>query len=382
MWKYTQKEIEEIYSKIDLVLDEEYTNMHTKINCRDNDGYKYFSLPMDVRDGKKPFRFHSNNPYTIYNIKKYVEINSIDCELLDSDYLNNSTKMSWKCGCGEIYTTTWNRFLQGQNSCRMCSIRSIYKKDINELKKLFANRNCTLLSTECYNMNSRLDYICNIHKEDGVQQVALRNFLYCGEIGQGCKYCGWETIGKNKRAPEDYIKQLTERKGFVYIGVDYEEKSARIKYICPHHTSDGVQFKSIASMKKSMFEKCPQCTMYRGEEMIKDFLIKWNIEYVPQKRFDNCRNILPLPFDIYLPNHNLLIEYDGSQHYKPTQIGNITKEQAEEKYIQTIIRDDIKTQYCKDNNIPLIRIPYWKLNNMECFLYEELLKYGINPKVA
>jgi len=42
-----------------------------------------------------------------------------------------------------------------------------------------------------------------------------------------------------------------------------------------------------------------------------------DIEYIKQKRFEKCRNKLPLPFDFYLPNENICIEYDGIQHFKP-----------------------------------------------------------------
>ena len=36
------------------------------------------------------------------------------------------------------------------------------------------------------------------------------------------------------------------------------------------------------------------------------------------------------------------------------------------------IKDNIKTQYCKDNNIKLIRIPYWDFDNIEEILKKEL----------
>ena len=37
--------------------------------------------------------------------------------------------------------------------------------------------------------------------------------------------------------------------------------------------------------------------------------------------------------------------------------------------------DKIKNDYCKKNNIPLIRIPYWEKNNLEEFLFDSLVKY-------
>ena len=72
-----------------------------------------------------------------------------------------------------------------------------------------------------------------------------------------------------------------------------------------------------------------------------------------QYTFDNCRNIYPLPFDFYLIDYNICIEYDGEQHYKPNNFfGGIDKF----NYIQ--INDKIKITYCTDNSIKLFRIKY------------------------
>lgn len=70
-----------------------------------------------------------------------------------------------------------------------------------------------------------------------------------------------------------------------------------------------------------------------------------------------------LTFDFYLPEHNICIEYDGEQHFKPIKIfgGNLYFKQI--KY-----HDKIKTQYCKTNNIELIRIPYTKFKNIKQIL--------------
>ena len=67
-------------------------------------------------------------------------------------------------------------------------------------------------------------------------------------------------------------------------------------------------------------------------------------------------------------NEELLIEYDGIQHYEAVEIfGGIPAFKKRQK------RDQIKNQYCKDNNIKLIRIPYWDYDNIETILEKELL---------
>ena len=69
---------------------------------------------------------------------------------------------------------------------------------------------------------------------------------------------------------------------------------------------------------------------------------------------------------------NILIEYDGQQHFKPVSFGN-DEEKAISEFKQRQINDDIKTQYCKSNDIELIRIPYWEYENIE-----EILKQKLN----
>ena len=95
----------------------------------------------------------------------------------------------------------------------------------------------------------------------------------------------------------------------------------------------------------------------KGEMYIENILNTLNIDYIKQKRFHDCRNIKPLPFDFYLPNINTCIEYDGEQHYK-----SITHFGGEVRFIERQKNDEIKNMYCNSNNIKLIRIPYTKTN--------------------
>ena len=71
------------------------------------------------------------------------------------------------------------------------------------------------------------------------------------------------------------------------------------------------------------------------------------------KYFCFCKNILPLPFDFYLPDYNICIEYNGRQHYEP-----IKKWGGVDSLNEIKKRDKIKMEYCKLNNIPLIIIKY------------------------
>lgn len=92
----------------------------------------------------------------------------------------------------------------------------------------------------------------------------------------------------------------------------------------------------------------------KGNEKIKEILIKNNIPFETEKKFTTCKDIKELPFDFYI-NNQYLIEYDGEQHFLENSVFD---------YEYTHKHDIIKNKWCKDNNIHLIRIPYTHYTNL------------------
>ena len=92
-----------------------------------------------------------------------------------------------------------------------------------------------------------------------------------------------------------------------------------------------------------------------------------NVKYKKQYKFKDCKFKRQLPFDFYLPDYNVLIEFDGLQHCVIKQYFG-----GYEGFVDTKIRDTIKNIYCKENNIKLIRISYNELKNINNILNKEL----------
>ena len=105
-------------------------------------------------------------------------------------------------------------------------------------------------------------------------------------------------------------------------------------------------------------------------------LDKYRIKYTPQKRFNDCRDVKPLPFDAYLEDYNVALEYDGEGHYM--EIPRSKHEDTTQKLKKVQYHDSLKNIYCEKNGIILIRIPYWEKNNLEEFLLLQLSKHGIH----
>ena len=95
--------------------------------------------------------------------------------------------------------------------------------------------------------------------------------------------------------------------------------------------------------------RCPYCKKSHGERFITDILNGWKLSFVSQKRFKDCRDKRPLPFDFYLPDFNICIEYDGEQHFDKNRL-----------YFSKVMQkhDAIKNQFCNKNGIKLIRVSY------------------------
>jgi len=80
-------------------------------------------------------------------------------------------------------------------------------------------------------------------------------------------------------------------------------------------------------------------------------------------------------FDFYLPDYNLCIEFNGIQHYEPIDFAGRGYDWSKENFKKIKINDKIKTKYCRNNNIPLLIIPYWKFDNIEEMLSQKLLSF-------
>ena len=109
------------------------------------------------------------------------------------------------------------------------------------------------------------------------------------------------------------------------------------------------------------------CLKSSGEQIIQAWLEENNIEFEREYRFEDCRYIEPLPFDFYIKSKNTCIEYDGVQHYKESRMYSERLNLEERQR-----NDSIKSNYCKNNNICLVRIPYWEKDNIESILSDWL----------
>ena len=166
-----------------------------------------------------------------------------------------------------------------------------------------------------------------------------------------------------KKTTKQFIKESNEIHNFRYdySKVNYVNNQTKVIITCSIHGD----FEQVSSSHLSG-AGCPHCMESKGERKISKFLDQKNIEYVRQKKFDDCIGLrYKLPFDFYLPKYRVAIEFDGKQHFEPMEyFGGL------ESYNRLKVNDKIKNDYCEDNFIELIRIRYDQIDRIYDILNE------------
>lgn len=299
-----------------------------------------------------------NNAYKIhgetYNYSKSVYVNShtdvfIICPI-HGEFLQNPYAHLRGLGCsrcsGKCKSTT-EEFIQ------KAIIIHGYKYDYS--------------SVDYKSALEKIKIICKIHKEFFQTPNAHLN-------GSGCLKCGFvKTANFRRKTTDQFIKESRDIHGlrYKYENSIYIGNHKKLEIICPLHGS----FWQTPHMHLHRDKcGCPKCNFSKGEQAITSYLDKNNITYECQKIFDDCRNPktnYPLKFDFFIPSKNLLIEYDGSQHFVfGKKLGNYITTEDDMKNIK--FRDMIKSKYAKLKNIRLLRIKYTKLAFINKILEFEL----------
>lgn len=153
----------------------------------------------------------------------------------------------------------------------------------------------------------------------------------------------------NKGAQVLWLEELPQQ-GYVRWGV-FKNLITDIVFVAP--LSAVTTGNTVGAGRKSL-----------GEKVIAGILSDLNIDFIEQYSFNDLRSPkgVLLRFDFYLPKEKILIEYDGIQHFFPNRNFNNTNYE-DWQYNRSL--DAIKDQYCRDNNIPLIRIPFWVFKKHE-----------------
>lgn len=391
-----------------------------------------------------PSPFHTKNPYTIWNIRNiWLPKNAPDYELLEDKWNGNAYLMKWRLKNSNlpIFEMSWNKFyqkkmhpiiLKSTNDQKTKEVSyGVAVKEINEIlndsnsswkiaknnEKIFIDNKTHLYfidndgyitlsstrslkagkgikkfhisypETSLYNFRRwlGLNSIYKLKDDSAYNGYNKKTTLVCKKHGDfesspslimdmksGCPKCG----GTLKVTHSEFLKEIEFRVGEEYsVMGEYQDRHSKIRLM--HNTCNKSYKVTPSGFLRG--NRCPYCVSSRGESDVTAYLKLLNIATNVQKRFDYCINVRPLPFDFYVQN-KILIEYDGQDHFYSIDRSGRGVEWADSQYLVRTQNDKIKNQYCIDNNIPLIRIPYWEFNNIELILSSVLMHFNLIEK--
>ena len=289
---------------------------------------------------------------------------------------NSSAVINVICDyCGRAYKTQYASITSGRkiinkDCCSKCtglktsevSYRKRANKAIKNLQDVCKMRGYELLTTvdDYKGIREHIKFVCPRH---GEMSMIADNLIH----GHECIKCSYEKRGIGLRFTPEYIKSEIDICNENTLLNPYDYKDIYTRNLNIRCKCGNVFTTSFGNYIKAGVNRCPFCTSKEssGEKIIRVFLEDNDIGYEREKRFVDCRDTKPLPFDFYIPEQNTVIEFDGQHHYK-----NID---GYGDYEATCRHDKIKNDYCKNNNIKLIRIPYWDGHNINEILTKELL---------
>lgn len=217
------------------------------------------------------------------------------------------------------------------------------------LKQLYEVSNDIIPIDDYVKRDTQMHFRCN--KCEYEWQAFPGNIL----SGCGCPNCS----GRILYTQETFVEKINSINPKIEIIGEYNGMRNRILCRCRICKTE---WSPLASTLTHI-GGCPTCKESYGERQIRKYLEYNNINFIAQYKFADCKRKKPLPFDFYLPDINMVIEYDGQQHFGDVEVFGGT-----DRFLYTQENDNIKNQYCELNNINLVRIPFWELDNIDYIL--------------
>ena len=349
--KTTEQYIKELYQvSPNIIVEEQYIDSHTPIlhKCLTHN-IEWKISPTDALQGSGCINCKSDKIKNklAKTHRQYVdELAEINANIVPiEEYKGANTKILHECLIDnyEWYATPTNT-LSGCG-CPKCSQRFRRTHDDYVREVFEVNPDIEILGI-FRGLQTPILHKCKIHN---IEWIAYPEFIL---KGCGCSMCGDDKIKeKLGKTHEQYVQELKMKNPDIEVLGTYINAITPILYKC---LKDGYEWYAIPSNVLFGYG-CPRCNESSGERKIRQWMEKHNIDYIYQYKFDNCCDVNPLPFDFYLPDYNTVIEYQGGQHYRPVAI--FGGQQAFEKQQK---HDNIKREYCKNNNINLLEIPHFK----------------------
>lgn len=284
----------------------------------------------------------------------------IDCE----DYINSSNKIffeqlgyndsfDWKCAiCGEEHhESEYRNFQRRKTKCACQFNRQRFKEIEEELNKV--NYSFLHDKENSYQVSKNGKIECKKPILVKCLNCSKESYEYYHNIRKGHKKCNCNITKKFTRnlTVDDFIEKWSKltRDNFELLSQEYHGRNAKYKIKCKKCGKEDERWGITLIDNDNSCKYCDHGSKY--EQLIGILLDKKNIRYI--REYLDIWNGHYHRFDFFLPDRNMIIEYNGQQHYEPIEYFG-----GEEQFRLRQERDKEKEQYCQDKNLQLIVFNY------------------------
>jgi predicted Zn-ribbon and HTH transcriptional regulator len=281
----------------------------------------------------------------------------------------------WCFTCEKLFHSIWNNFRRG-HGCHRCASRERgvrRRLDIDTVSREFKAKGWKILSPEKFKGNSsKLNVMC---PKGHTTTKTYSDF----QQGKGCWECKSENASKRYRISEEDANKIAETARMKILKHSYKNVKTKIPLEC---LDCGFQFENTLDSLKWKKVGCPKCKCSYGERQLLNYFesrpeFAYEREYkfldCPEDELEGCKEERYLPFDMWIEPEDgleMIIEIDGIQHFEP--VGMFGGQEAFERQRRVDIKKSI---YCYEYGIPLLRISYNDVDNIEEILEHFIATY-------
>lgn len=353
------------------VLSDNYKTTKENIILQDNEGFKYEITLSSLLINCIPRRYDKSNSYTLYNIKLWLKNNTPEFHLITKEYVNKKNKIVLQDHEGYYYFVLWESFIKNRRSNKFY-IENPYTIENIKLWCKLNNKTFELINGQEYKGNDiKIKWKC---LKDGCGEIFEMDWEHI-YAGQGCSFCAGKQLGLSNclaiKNPELAKEWHIIKNGILTPFSVFPNANQKVWWTCKECGFEW--FARIASRNQG--NGCPLCNESKGEKQLDYILTKYNFYHDKQYEFNDLKGIGNglLRFDTPVfwdqGKTNLRLLIE----YDGEQHFKWIKGMMTKKKFETLkIHDEMKNEYCLKHNIKLIRIPYWDFDNIEEIIIKEL----------
>ena len=382
MNKISEEKVKKLYEEKGYKILSPYINTTTSFIVEDKDGYKFNTTYCHFEKGQLVPKFGKRNKFFKENLALLIQKNNNGTKFIDAEQIYTSGKsrilVTLQCHCGNKYQMRLEHILTQKNyQCNNCANKqrhlTLIKKTNERYKKDLARQGFEMIdNTKLYKANDNVPI-----RELSTGYLGYVYASHIGHIKKMLVFSEYFNLDNYIYNVKQYIKNNNISTKCLGFSDKTDNNSQRKHKLVRFQCSCGEIFETTIFHFMNGKTRCDVCQsrISTNELKVRQFLEDNHIDFVREYRIEACRDLTVLPFDFQLTKTKQLIEIDGEQHFKPTRFGGISIEEAQSEFEQTQKRDKIKNNFCKQYNIPLLRIPYWDIDNDN---YKQLILDYIN----